>query len=108
MSFRHKYNVSPKVDRTVDGITFASKKEAKRYKQLKVLEDEGKIRSLEIQPKFKITVKRKHICYYYADFKYKRGRRTIIEDVKGFKTDVYKLKKKLVEALYNIRITEIT
>ena len=96
----------------VDGIMFASKKEAARYQELKMLERAGKIERLELQPKFRIEVCGQFICTYVADFKYyEPGGRTvfsmIVEDVKGFKTPVYRLKKKLVEALHAITIEEV-
>jgi hypothetical protein len=90
----------------VENISFHSKKEAQRYIQLKQLEEMGIISDLELQPKFDIIIKKKHICFYIADFRYKKGRKTFIEDVKGFKTKEYIIKKKAVEALYNIKIIE--
>lgn len=88
----------------VDGIEFDSKKEANRYKELKILMRAGEIRSLrlqpryEVQPAFKDGYGRRHRpITYVADFEYYdlKARKTVVEDVKGFKTDVYKLKKKL-------------
>ena len=92
----------------VDGYVFASKAEANRYSQLKLMEMAGEISYLELQPKFPIVVNGVKICTYIADFRYLYcGTNQIIEDVKGMKTPVYKLKKRLVEALYGITITEI-
>lgn len=96
------------VKTVVDGITFASKKEAKRYQELKMRESVCLIRDLKLQPKFPIIVKGKKVCDYFADFGYwdvDKGD-FVVEDVKGMKTPVYRLKKKLVEALYGIKITE--
>ena len=105
---RHKYGVSPKADRTVDGTVFASKKEATRYGELKLLEKQGEITNLKLQPKFLCVVNGKKICKYFADFQYEnRDGSVIIEDVKGFPTRVYRLKKKLVEALHDFKITEV-
>lgn len=108
---RSKYGA---VKTTVDGITFDSAKEAKRYGELKLLERAGKIDSLVLQPVFEIFVdvsqdgdRRVRICDYRADFQYYRKRERIVEDVKGMKTPVYRIKKKLVEALYDLTITEI-
>ena len=71
------------------------------------MEKSGLIRNLELQPRFKIEINGKHICDYYADFRYDNTIGTvIIEDAKGFKTPVYRLKKKLIEASYNIKISE--
>ena len=94
---------------TVDGITFDSKREANRYSELKMMEKAGIINSLKLQPEFKCQINGKKICTYKADFEYlmvddigPQGQigYYIVEDVKGFKTPVYKLKKKLVEALF--------
>ena len=105
---RNKYGVSPKDQRTVDGIVFASKKEATRYGELKLLQKNGNIKKLELQPEFNCVVNGKKICGYIADFKYENSDSSvIIEDVKGFKTRMYRLKKKLVEALHGIKITEV-
>jgi hypothetical protein len=101
---RLKYNA---IKTEIDGRVFASRAEARRYSELCLLEKAGEIRNLECQPKFPITVNKKHICYYIADFQYSNEGGVIIEDVKGVKTPVYKLKKKLVEAQYNIEITEV-
>ena len=93
----------------IDGIRFASKKEAGRYCELKLLEKAGAISDLELQTKFPIILNNGKICTYKADFSYVQllGSKRIVEDVKGFRTPVYKLKKKLVEALYKIKIIEI-
>ena len=118
---KHKYKA---IKTTVDGKTFDSKKEAKRYTELKLLEKSGMITHLELQPTYQITVNGVDICKYKADFRYftvrqenreqysnskgewivptKTGDKEgeIVEDVKGFKTPIYRLKKKLVEACY--------
>ena len=101
-----KYKSIPEV---VDGIRFASKKEARRYRELKILEKCGDIAHLETQPRFVIMIGKDKICTYVADFRYFNSKTqvTVIEDVKGIQTPVYKLKKKLVKALYDINIIEI-
>ena len=96
----------------IDGVSFASKKEAKRYVELRALQSAGEIERLELQPKFDISIGGRHICNYIADFKYTKltpnGSAIVVEDVKGYKTSVYRLKKKLVEACYvGLVITEI-
>lgn len=86
----------------VDGISFDSKKEARRYKELKILEKADEIKSLELQPRFLLQEKFKYNgktirkIEYIADFRYidEKGN-TIVEDVKGMKTEVYKIKKKI-------------
>lgn len=102
----NKYNAKKK---EVDGFLFDSTSEANRYSDLKLAERAGNIRNLELQPKFSINLEGRHICDYFADFRYYDcdKEEIIIEDVKGMATDVYKLKKKLVEAVYKIKITEI-
>lgn len=99
---KNKYNAKKKV---VDGITFHSTKEANRYVELKHLADMGLIiwhDKEPLQPKFRIEVNGKYICSYIADFRYYDidAGREIIEDVKGYKTSIYKLKKKLFLACY--------
>lgn len=93
---------------TVDGITFDSQKEARRYKSLRLMEEQELIFKLCLQVAFPIRINDKHICKYMADFTYYNDKKEhIVEDVKGYKTDVYKLKKKMVEAYYNIKINEV-
>ena len=104
---------------TVNGKVFDSKKEAKRYCELIKLEQAGLIKDLETQKKFLLldTFKKNGKTYkqisYYADFVYfdVYSKKTIVEDVKAsknFKTDVYKIKKKLFEFVYpNLTIKEI-
>ena len=103
---RHKYNVSPKEDRTVDGIVFDSKKEANRYGELKLLRDGGRITDLELQRSFDLIVNGMRICTYRADFSYVDESGPVVEDTKGFKTEEYRLKKKLMLAIHQIKIRE--
>lgn len=101
----------------VDGIKFDSKKEATRYEQLKILKQTGLIRDLELQPTFVLQPaytnnkdEKIRAVTYKADFMYFDTHldKYIVEDVKGYKTDVYKLKKKLFEYQYpNLTIEEI-
>lgn len=73
-----------------------------------MLERAGEIHGLILQPEFPIIVNGKKICKYIADFRYvNRDIETVVEDAKGVKTDVYRLKKKLVEALYGITVQEV-
>ncbi len=86
--------------RTVrDNITFASKAEADRYSQLKLLERAGEITALVLQPRFICVVGGVKVCTYIADFSYYDKGRGVVEDVKGYCTDVFRLKRRLVEAL---------
>jgi len=86
--------------------TFDSKKESVRGFELALLYKSGEITSLEFQPRFDLIVNDVKICTYVADFKYSEKGRTIIEDTKGMKTDVYRLKKRLMKAIYDIDIFE--
>ncbi len=84
-----------------NGIKFDSKLELKRYLELVQMRDSGLIRNLELQPKFLLQDKFRHegkevrAIHYVADFKYIRENQVIVEDAKGFETDVYKIKKKM-------------
>jgi hypothetical protein len=117
------------VKTTVDGITFHSKREAARYGELKLLEKAGEILDLKLQPSFVLmapvirggveninegTIERvSPIGEYRADFSYIANGyrpvldRLIVEDVKGFRTALYKWKKRHVERQYDITIHEI-
>ena len=89
----------------IDGITFDSKAEAQRYSELKLLERAGKIKDLslqhkfELQPSFKKNGKTIRAIVYVADFVYLDLERmvSVVEDVKGYKTKEYLLKKKMFE-----------
>lgn len=89
---------------------FPSQAEVRRYGQLKLKQQVGVISDLKLQPGFRIEVNGKHVTTYRADFSYTRNGQQIIEDVKGSIHEqhldpVFKLKRKLVEAIYDIRIT---
>jgi len=118
---RSKYNA---VKTVVDGITFDSKAEARRYGELRFLEKAGEIWDLTIQPVFPLRVVsttgtvsgaakalagtcKDVIGKYYGDFQYHDRTGRVVEDVKGFKTPLYRWKKKHVEAQYGIQIREI-
>lgn len=93
----------------VDGITFASRKEASRYRQLKLMEHAKAIQDLQIQVKFPLIKKSQYgrEIRYIADFTYYEDGKLVVEDTKGFRTDVYKLKKRLMAETYGIEIREI-
>lgn len=92
------------VKTTVDGIIFDSKKEAKRYQDLKILENAGVISNLNRQVPFEIVPKQngERAVKYIADFMYVEVAtgKVIVEDVKGYRTDVYKIKRKLFKLRY--------
>lgn len=92
-----------------NGITFRSKAESLRYEQLLILERAGEISNLVTQPRYPIEVNGRKVCTYVADFDYidKKTQRLITEDVKGAKTQLYTLKRKLFEACYRRPVTEV-
>ena len=99
----------------IDGHTFDSKREAEYFQILKVLELSGKIKDLELQKefvlqeKFKLGKKTIRPITYRADFTYisTEDNKLHIIDVKGYRTDVYRLKKKMFEYKYGIEIEEV-
>ena len=125
MANYHKYNNKKVI---VNGIKFDSQKEAKRYQELSMFEKAGVISGLQMQVKFLLVPAQYEIverhgkkgqklpsgkkcvekeCSYYADFVYKRGGETIVEDTKGFKTPEYIIKRKLMLYKYGIKIKEV-
>ena len=82
-------------------ITFDSLKEAKYFDKLYLELKAGLIQELQLQPEFDIIPQTKHngktLCKikYVADFSYKKDDKHYVIDVKGFKTDVYQIKKRL-------------
>lgn len=126
---KHKYN---NVKTALDGHIFASKREASRYAQLKLLQSAGEIRNLQLQPVFTFTmaglevrhknykqplkyVDCKRALKYIADFSYEwldrtqqhKGWQIVIEDSKGFKTPEYKIKRALMLYFYGIEVKEV-
>ena len=104
---------------TVDGIRFDSKKEARRYADLRLLLDTGAISCLELQPKYAITVlelvgddpQLVDCGAYHADFRYvdEATGELVVEDVKTpvTRTTAYRLRKRLIEAIHGITIREV-
>jgi hypothetical protein len=90
-----------------DGIWFDSDAESKRYATLKLWQQAGIISQLELQPQYPCVINGKKCFLYKADFRYTRDGQQVIEDVKGYRTKEYILKKKVIEALYNIEIVEV-
>lgn len=104
-----------------DGYTFDSRKECQRYKDLCLMQEAGEIEQLEVQPKFPLKVDGRDVkirserypngrrVSYYADFSYilVKGKRRVIEDVKGAKaidTPISRLKRAVVEAQYGVLV----
>jgi dsDNA-binding SOS-regulon protein len=98
---RHKFKAIPT---ELDGIKFASKKEAKRYRELEMLKKADALLFFLRQVPFHLSGNVKYVCDFLCFWK---DGTVTIEDVKGIKTPIYVLKKKQVEATYPIKITEI-
>lgn len=109
---------------SVNGQMFDSLKEANRYRELCILLLSGKIRELRRQVKYELIppqrepdttgprggVRRGRTLekgvYYVADFVYEQDGKTVVEDVKGLRTDAYIIKRKLMLWVNGIRILE--
>lgn len=95
----------------LDGYRFDSKREARRYQDLKLLVLAGEISDLcaeKLELRFDLSVNGMKICTYEADFRYKdKDENVVVEDSKGVRTPVYRLKKKLMKALLGIEIQEV-
>jgi hypothetical protein len=122
LNYRSKYGAK-KV--TVNGITFDSQKEYRRFRELVLLERAGRIQDLQRQVKFVLIpaqyepdtigkrggVKRGKLiereCSYIADFVYTEDGKQVVEDTKGFRTADYIIKRKLMLKEHGIRIKEI-
>ena len=125
MYYYNKSNKYSNTKVTVDGETFDSKKEYRRYCELKMLERAKEIKNLQRQVKFllipsqyeevidaKGKPKQKCIereCVYVADFQYQDAKtgNLVVEDTKGVRTKDYIIKRKLMLSVYNIKINEI-
>lgn len=109
-SRRPKYGA---VKTTVDGLVFDSKKEAARYSTLRLWQQVGAIRDLELQPRYELIASNGEIVGHFTpDFRYwsvELGR-LVVEDVKGgpaTKTTAYRLRKRLFTACHGITLTEV-
>lgn len=122
-SKKSKYGAKKTV---IDGKSFDSKKEAKRFEELRILEKAGTISELKTQVKYILIPAQREPdqigvrggrkkgkviereCSYMADFAYKNSEgKTVVEDTKGFRTKEYIIKRKLMLYIYGIRIIEI-
>lgn len=93
---------------SVDGIRFDSKREANRYMELKLLERAGIIKGLKRQVPYILIDKSRYgrAIKYVADFVYYEDDKLVVEDVKGVRTPVYKLKKRLIAERFGIEVKE--
>jgi hypothetical protein len=111
---RPRANKFGAVKTVVDGITFDSIAESERYKDLKHLEKAGKISNLRLQvpfiiiPSVELDGKKTQPNKYIADFVYFDTNKNceVTEDLKGFKTAEYKMKRKLMKYFHNIEVLE--
>lgn len=97
---------------TADNITHASKRQADRWIALHLMQRAKRVRDLRREVRYPITVKGVEVCIYIADHVYEERQKDgtwtlIVEDVKGQRTPVYKLKKRLMRACLGIEIREV-
>lgn len=101
---------------TVDGITFDSEKEARRFGELKLLLRAGEIKNLKLQQDFTLQEaytapdgERVRAIRYVADFTYEENGELVVEDVKSkaTKTRVYEMKRKLLREKYGVKVREV-
>ena len=112
----------------LNGIEFDSRKEARRYQELLLLQRAGVIQNLRLQEKFVLIPSQyesyerygakgqelkpgqrlvEKECSYIADFVYEENGKTVVEDTKGFKTKDYIIKRKLLLWTHGIKIKEV-
>jgi hypothetical protein len=122
---RNKYQA---IKTQVNGIEFDSRKEARRYQELLLLQRAGVIRDLKMQVKYVLipaqyeTYERygkkgqrlkdgqrvlEKECSYIADFVYEENGIEAVEDTKGIKTKDYIIKRKLMLYVHGIRVKEV-
>ena len=98
----------------IDGEVFDSQKEARRYRELALLERTGQISDLKRQVRYELIPAQRiggkvveKSCVYIADFVYTENGETVVEDTKGFRTRDYIIKRKLMLYVHGIRIMEV-
>lgn len=105
---RNKYNAK-KCE--IDGIRFASKKEARHYQRLKLLQRTGHISELKCHPSFDLGINGILVCKYVADFSYVENSEKIVCDVKGMKNGaawrIFRIKAKLLKAIHGIDVVVV-
>lgn len=106
-AWRPKGNKFRNIRTEVDGISFASKREARRWSELLLMQKAGYITDLDRQKRFPLDVNGMPICLYVADFTYRRNGSLVVEDAKGVRTPEFKLKAKLMKAVHNIEVVEV-
>ena len=103
----NKYGARKIVD-PATGYVFDSKKEFIRWCELRIMERSGVISDLKRQVKYELIPKQtgERACTYIADFQYYQDGNLVVEDCKGFRTDSYKIKRKLMLWVHGIKIKE--
>jgi Protein of unknown function (DUF1064) len=92
----------------IDGISFASKREGARWRVLQLLQRGGVISNLRRQVRFPLSVNDSRITAYVADFVYNDiNGELVVEDAKGFATDVFRIKAKWMKAEHNITVRTV-
>jgi hypothetical protein len=95
---------------TVDGKRFPSRAEARRWRELNLLELAGEISNLEYQPRYEFVVNGTRVGHYTGDSRYVEKGVTVVEDVKSkaSRTEAYQLRKRLMRAIHGIDIVEVS
>ena len=112
MNYRDSSKYHSRRIKTYEG-TFDSKKEYRRWVELKFMLRSGEITELQRQvsytlvPSQQTSKKKERPVKYIADFVYKRDGKTIVEDTKGFRTPEYVIKRKLMLFIHGIEVQEI-
>ena len=95
------------------GETFDSQKEYRRFCELRLLERAGAVTDLRRQVKFELIPAQRvdgkvveRACSYVADFVYTENGQQVVEDTKGYRTQEYRLKRKLMLWVHGIQIRE--
>lgn len=109
-----EYNKFKNTRVQIDGISFDSKAESRRYQELKLLEHAGQIRALQVHPTYELQSAfkdrdgvRQRAIVYEADFAYIEGADRVVEDVKGMETKDYKIKAKLFRYRYSALVYRV-
>jgi len=99
--FKRQGNKFNATKQTYNGYNYDSKKEASYAEQLDWMVKAGEIKEWSRQAKIDCTVNGKHVCNYFIDFEVTLpDGRIEFHEVKGFETDVWRLKWKLSQAVY--------
>lgn len=88
-------------------VRFDSGREYQHFRELKQREGLRDISDLQLHPKYPIKIAGHHICNYVADFSYLENGKRVVVDAKGAKTAVYRLKRKLMQAVHGVEVIEV-